>query len=95
MAVNATGYGVEIIYLLYSFLRPGKKSKHDVEFRYSTRIASTITAERGGRSVLTQGSLKYLILLIFRYEVTHVAGGFSEFHLVHTLTRIPVEESLK
>jgi len=35
-----------------------------------------------------------LVLLILRDEVVHVGLGFSEFHLVHTLTSVPVEESL-
>ena len=33
-------------------------------------------------------------LLVLRDEVVHVALGFSEFHLIHTLTSVPVEESL-
>jgi len=32
--------------------------------------------------------------LVFRYEIVHVALGFSEFHLVHTFTSVPMEESL-
>jgi hypothetical protein len=32
--------------------------------------------------------------LIFRNEVVHVGLGFGEFHLVHTLTGVPVEEGL-
>ena len=35
-----------------------------------------------------------LVLLVFRNEVVHVRLGFSEFHLVHTLSCVPVEESL-
>ena len=35
-----------------------------------------------------------LVLLILRDEVVHVGLGFSEFHLVHALTGVPVEESL-
>ena len=33
-------------------------------------------------------------LLVFRNEIVHVALGFSEFHLVHALTSVPMEESL-
>jgi hypothetical protein len=35
-----------------------------------------------------------LVLLILRNEVVHVGFGFSEFHLVHTFTSVPMEESL-
>jgi len=35
-----------------------------------------------------------LVLLVFRHQVVHVGFGFSEFHLVHTLTSVPVQESL-
>jgi hypothetical protein len=35
-----------------------------------------------------------LILLILRDEIVHVGFGFSELHLVHTLTGIPMEECL-
>merc|ERR1712141_29209 len=35
-----------------------------------------------------------LVLLVFRDQVVHVALGFSELHLIHTLTSVPVEESL-
>ena len=35
-----------------------------------------------------------LILLIFRDKIVHVALCFCEFHLVHTLTSVPVKESL-
>jgi len=35
-----------------------------------------------------------LILLIFRDEIVHVGFSFSEFHLVHTFTSVPMEESL-
>jgi len=35
-----------------------------------------------------------LILLIFRYQVVHVWFSFSEFHLVHTFTGVPMEEGL-
>lgn len=35
-----------------------------------------------------------LVLLVLRDEIVHVALGFSELHLVHTLTGVPVEEGL-
>merc|ERR1719243_373921 len=35
-----------------------------------------------------------LILLILRNEIVHVGLGFGELHLVHTLTGVPMEESL-
>jgi len=33
-------------------------------------------------------------LLIFRDEIVHVGFGFGEFHLVHTLTSVPMQEGL-
>ena len=35
-----------------------------------------------------------LILLVFTDQIVHVTFSFSEFHLVHTFTGVPVEESL-
>ena len=35
-----------------------------------------------------------LVLLILGNEVVHVGFGFSEFHLVHTFTGVPMEEGL-
>jgi hypothetical protein len=35
-----------------------------------------------------------LVLLILGNEVVHVGFGFSEFHLVHTLTGVPMQEGL-
>jgi len=35
-----------------------------------------------------------LVLLILRDKIVHVGFGFSEFHLVHSLTGVPMEESL-
>merc|ERR1711904_262676 len=35
-----------------------------------------------------------LILLVLRDKVIHVRFSFREFHLVHTLTSVPVEECL-
>jgi len=35
-----------------------------------------------------------LVLLVLRNEIVHVGFGFSELHLVHTLTGVPMEESL-
>ena len=39
-------------------------------------------------------SSSILILLIFGDEIVHVGFGFSEFHLVHALTGVPMEEGL-
>jgi hypothetical protein len=35
-----------------------------------------------------------LVLLVLRDEIVHVGLGFSEFHLVHTFTGVPMEEGL-
>eukprot|EP00043_Microstomoeca_roanoka_P004868 m.52369 g.52369 ORF g.52369 m.52369 type:complete len:506 (-) comp12695_c0_seq1:22-1539(-) len=35
-----------------------------------------------------------LVLLVLRDEIVHVGLGLSELHLIHTLTSVPVEESL-
>jgi len=35
-----------------------------------------------------------LVLLVLRDEIVHVGFGFSEFHLVHAFTGVPMEESL-
>merc|ERR1712110_972389 len=35
-----------------------------------------------------------LVLLVFRDQIVHVGFGFSEFHLIHTFTGVPVEEGL-
>merc|ERR1719244_2204860 len=37
---------------------------------------------------------RILVLLIFRDEIVHVGFGFSELHFVHTLTGVPMQESL-
>jgi len=37
---------------------------------------------------------RVLVLLVFRYKVVHVGLSFSELHLVHALTGVPVEEGL-
>ena len=34
------------------------------------------------------------LLLVFRYKIVHVRFSFSEFHLIHTLTSVPMQESL-
>ena len=39
-------------------------------------------------------SSSILILLVFGNEIVHVGLSLSEFHLVHTLTSVPMEESL-
>jgi hypothetical protein len=35
-----------------------------------------------------------LVLLVLRDEIVHVGLSFSEFHLIHTLTGVPMEEGL-
>merc|ERR1712039_851046 len=35
-----------------------------------------------------------LVLLVLRHQVVHVGLGLSELHLVHTLTGVPMQESL-
>ena len=35
-----------------------------------------------------------LVLLVLRHQVIHVALCLSELHLIHTLTSVPVKESL-
>merc|ERR1719181_32593 len=35
-----------------------------------------------------------LVLLVLRHKVVHVGLGLCEFHLVHALTGVPVQESL-
>merc|ERR1712048_1341998 len=35
-----------------------------------------------------------LVLLVFGNQIVHVGFSLSEFHLVHTFTGIPMEESL-
>ena len=37
---------------------------------------------------------RVLVLLIFRHQVVHVRLSLSEFHLVHALASVPMEESL-
>merc|ERR1719465_356002 len=39
-------------------------------------------------------SRRVLVLLVLRDKVVHVALRFSELHLVHSLTRVPVQEGL-
>ena len=43
-------------------------------------------------SLVVSGSL--LVLLVLGDEVVHVALSLGELHLVHTLTSVPMEESL-
>merc|ERR1712232_497801 len=35
-----------------------------------------------------------LVLLVLGYQVVHVAFGLGEFHLVHSFTCVPMQESL-
>lgn len=41
---------------------------------------------------LRNGSL--LVLLVFGYQVVHVALSLCKLHLIHTLPRVPMQESL-
>ena len=43
-------------------------------------------------NVLVSGSI--LVLLVFRNKIVQVRFSLSEFHLVHTLSGVPVKESL-
>ena len=45
-----------------------------------------------GLTLLLGGGI--LVLLVLRDEIVHVGLGLSEFHLVHALTGVPVQESL-
>ena len=44
--------------------------------------------------VLSLGDGGLLVLLVLGNEIVHVGLGLSELHLVHTLTSVPVQESL-
>ena len=44
--------------------------------------------------ILALGDGDILVLLILGYQIVHVGLGLSELHLVHTLTSIPMQESL-
>lgn len=44
--------------------------------------------------LLTLGDRGVLVLLVLGDQVVHVALSLSELHLVHTLTSVPVQESL-
>ena len=35
----------------------------------------------------------FLVLLILRYQIIHIRLCFSEFHLIHTLSSVPMEKS--
>lgn len=44
--------------------------------------------------LLTLGDGGVLVLLVLRHKVVHVALSLSKLHLVHTLTSVPMQESL-
>ena len=44
--------------------------------------------------LLALGDRGFLVLLVLRHQVVHVALCLCEFHLVHTFTSIPMQESL-
>jgi len=44
--------------------------------------------------LLALGNRGFLVLLVFGDQVVHVGLSLSEFHLVHALTSVPVQESL-
>src|SRR4051812_29309956 len=44
--------------------------------------------------VLTLGDGSLLVLLVLGDQVVHVGLSLSELHLVHTLTSVPMQESL-
>merc|ERR1711976_847384 len=37
----------------------------------------------------------FLVLLVFGNQIVHVGLGFSEFHLIHTLTSVPSKKALR
>merc|ERR1712048_880135 len=41
-------------------------------------------------TIFLSGSI--LILLVFRDQIVHVRFSFSEFHLIHTFTSVPVKK---
>merc|ERR1719500_2395553 len=43
-------------------------------------------------AVLLSGGI--LVLLVLGHEIVHVGLGLGELHLIHTLTSVPVQESL-
>ncbi|KAJ0575607.1 hypothetical protein HanIR_Chr05g0214671 [Helianthus annuus] len=43
-------------------------------------------------SLLISGGI--LILLIFRYQIIHVALGLRELHLIHSFTSVPMQKRL-
>ena len=43
-------------------------------------------------SLLLSGGI--LVLLVLRHQVVHVGLGLSELHLIHTLSSVPMQESL-
>ena len=44
--------------------------------------------------LLTLGDGSILVLLVLGNQIVHVGFGLSELHLVHTLTSVPMQESL-
>merc|ERR1719373_1386145 len=37
--------------------------------------------------------LCFFVLLVFGYQIIHVAFSFSKFHFIHTFTSVPMQES--
>jgi hypothetical protein len=44
--------------------------------------------------LLSLGDRSILVLLVLGDQIVHVGLGLSKFHLVHTLTSVPMQESL-
>jgi hypothetical protein len=57
-------------------------------------VASCKDDLRKSQSFSWQLQINYLVLLVFGDQIVHVALSFGEFHLIHTLTSIPMQESL-
>ena len=54
----------------------------------------TILSGKHSLFSLAFGDRSILVLLVFRHQIVHVALRFSELHLIHTFTSVPMQESL-
>lgn len=72
-------------------------------FNHHTSHADDVTIGRQSEYLMTTSAsplskfqiYTYLVLLILRNKVAHVASCLCELHLVHTLACIPVQERLE
>ena len=67
----------------------------DVVPIYSWGCSILFTSDVRGRRHLQCTQAMVLILLILGHKVVHVAFGFRELHLVHSLTSVPMHEGLR